>query len=101
MKKDIIQEKPKIVGVFKELNLIAQEINVKFAREDDDGDSEYYYVDADPDVTETVTCTDCVCSSTEARFKDRISSYQMRFVLPNSFRIADKVNINLIRKRAK
>lgn len=91
-------QKPKILGVFKELDLIATEINVKLGGEHPAGDSEYYVVEGDPDVTETMTCTDMVCSTTEAKFPGKIQSYQVKFVLPREIRLADKVGLKLRRK---
>ncbi len=94
MKKD----KPKVIGVYKELDLIAQEVHIKLGGEHPAGDSEYYVVDGDPDVTETMTCTDMVCSTTEAKFASRLESFQVKFVLPREMRLADEVNVRLRRQ---
>ena len=91
-------EKPKILGVFKELDLIATEINLKLGGENLAGDSEYYVVDGDPDVTETMTCTDMVCSTSQAKFPGKIESFQVKYVLPKNIRLADQVTIRLRRK---
>jgi len=89
---------PKILGVFKELDLIAQEIHIKLGGEHPAGDSEYYVVDGDPDVTETMTCTDMVCSTSEAKFPGRIESFQVKFVLPRNIRLANEVNMRIRRQ---
>lgn len=89
---------PKVLGVYKELDLIAKEVHIKLGGEDPEGDSEYYVVEGDPDVTETMTCTDCVCSTSEAKFAGRIQSMQVRFVLPRNLRLADEVRVRVRRQ---
>jgi hypothetical protein len=97
----MIEQKPKIIGIYKELNLIAKEVHIKLGRENADDDSEVYVVDPDPNVTETITCTDCVCSHGEFNIKDRLESFQVKFVLPKTLRLAENVNINLKRRSSK
>jgi len=92
------EEKPKIIGVFKELDLIAREIHIKLGSEHPNGDSEYYVVDGDPDVTETMTCTDMVCSTSEAKFPGRMESFQVKCVLPRNIKLANELRINLKRQ---
>lgn len=92
--------KPKVLGVFKEIELIAQEVHIKLGGEHPAGDSEYYVVDGDPDVTETMTCTDMVCSTTEAKLPSRLEAFQVKFVLPREMRLANEVNVKL-RRQAK
>ena len=94
-------EKPKVIAVFKEMDLIAQEIHLKLRAEENDNDgSEVYTVEPDPGVTETITCTDCVCSTTEAKFLDRVQSFQVRAVLPKSIKPAESITITM-RKSSK
>ncbi len=90
---------PKIIGVYKELHLIANEINIKLGRDGLSEDSEYYYVDPDPDVTETITCSDCVCHSAEIKFEDRVDSCQIRFVLPKTMKLSEDLTVNVRRKK--
>lgn len=103
-----MREKPKIIGVYKELDLIGKEIHLRAAGDDDDDDdgSVYYVVEPDPGVTETMTCTDMVCSTSEAIFKDKGRppekgiSLQIKTVLPQSLKLADEVKVS-IRKSKK
>ena len=93
-------EKPKVLGVFKELDLIAQEVHIKLGGEHPAGDSEFYVVEGDPDVTETMTCSDMACLTTEAKFPGKLKSFQIRCVLPRNIRLADEVKTR-IRRQAK
>lgn len=93
-------EAPRIVHVYKELDLIAKEVNLRFSDDDDDG-SVVIIVDPDPDVTETITCTDCVCSSSRFKFaEERINPPEIKFLLPKTIKLAEEVKVTL-RKSAK
>lgn len=93
---------PKIIGVYKELSLIGNEIHLKLGDEYNEGASEVYTIDPDPNVTETITCTDCVCSTTTPpEFKNKFNSFQVKFILPKTLCFADDVNISLKKSKVK
>lgn len=91
------ENKPKVVRVFNELDLIAPEVRINLGKEDS-GEGEYYYVvDPDPNVTETITCTEMVCSSSQIKFVDKINSIETKMVLPSTIRFGNEVKVNLRR----
>lgn len=92
------QKKPKVVAVYKEIELIGREIHLKL--EDDDDGSEYYWVDPDPGVTETITCSDMVCSSGDFRFREKIISFPMKLVLPSTVKFADEVTVKIQKRKS-
>lgn len=96
-------ENPKIEGVFKDLELIGRDIRLRLPREDNgngngDGDgSVTVVVDPDPGVTETITCTEMVCSSSS--FRIPIEEVEMKLVLSKEVQMADTAEVRLHRKR--
>lgn len=92
---------PKIHALYKAIEIIGREVHFKLPTEDGNGDSEYYWVDPDPGVTETMTCTDMVCSTSEAKFLGPVQSFQTRLVLPVGGKFADEVNIKVRTAKAK
>lgn len=95
-------QKPKIIGIYKELSLIGQEIHIKLARSENDDSVSYVSGDGDGDppcVTGSITYTEGICIGTEVSFKDKIKSLQVRFVVPRSTELADEVRIKLRRPK--
>lgn len=94
-----VEEKPKILAVMDEIALVGKEIHLRYAGDDDDDDdddSEVYYVDPDPNVTETITCTSMVCSSQSFNRGDEVvnpNPLRVQFVLAPNVRLAKEVSI--------
>jgi hypothetical protein len=90
-------ESPKIEAVFNEVELVGTEFHLRFEDDDDDDGPITVIVDPLPGVTETITCTEMVCSSQE--FALPVSTFETKFVLPPEARLADTTTVHLRRSK--
>lgn len=97
---------PKVEAVFSEMELVGAEFTIRRGvvfedddDDDDDGGPITVIVDPDPGVTETITCTEMVCSSSE--FASELASFEARFVLPENVQLPDTVTVRMRSSRRK
>lgn len=96
------KEAPKVEAVFTEMELIGREMLLRLGDDDDDDDDDgsvIVVIDPDPGVTETITCTEMVCSSSS--FALPLSSFEAKFLLPEGARLADTTKVHLRRSKKK
>jgi len=97
----VANEKPKIERVYRELELIGNSMHLYLGTgpraECTYTDSMTCTVDPDPGATETMTCTDMVCSTSEAKFKDKIQAMNIKLVVPETVRFAEEVAVRVRR----
>ncbi len=86
---------PEVKAVYQEVSLIAREVHIKLGGEEPNGDSEYYVVEGDPDVTECVEATDMVVTQTQCRFQHPMQSNEIRFVLAPDVRLANDIRLRV------
>lgn len=95
--KNMEAEKPKIISTFSQLELLGKKFTIATCTDAPVEDSVVYHCDPDPGVTETITCTDMVCSSSEIRFKESPLVFETKLVVPRTMRFADEVKVTLRR----
>lgn len=87
-------EKPEVLKVFTEMELIGEEIHLKLGRGKDYGE-QMFYSDLGSDAKKGMVCAPATCTKTSSI--ENFKSFQIRAVLENNAALADNIEVKIKR----